>query len=66
MRVVDADTGRILWTGSVERGGFDGQSLFRLGRVYSPGILTERTVDRLARRLQKRLDLRGGRNEVRR
>lgn len=47
LRLVDAATGRILWTGALERRGWDHQGLFRLGRVYDRGTLTERMIERL-------------------
>ena len=57
-RLVDADTGRILWTGAVERSGWDGQGLFRLGRVHSVGTLVKLTTMKLARRLRSTRSLR--------
>lgn len=51
MRVLDASTGRILWTGALEREGWDGQGLFALGRVYSRGALAEDMMKTLTRRL---------------
>ena len=53
MRLVDAVSGRILWTGSAERDGWDAQGLFRLGRIYSRGALTARIVETLAKRLDR-------------
>jgi hypothetical protein len=53
MRLLDAATGRILWTGALERTGWDGQSLLGLGRVYSRGALTERIMKILTKRLEK-------------
>jgi len=55
MRLLDARTGRILWTGSLERSGWDSQSLFGLGRIYSRGALTARMTKILARRLEREL-----------
>lgn len=53
MRLLDAGTGRILWTGALERSGWDGQGLFGLGRIYSRGALAERMSEILAKRLEK-------------
>ena len=53
MRLLEADTGRILWAGELERSGWDGQSLLGLGRVPSRGALTERITEILTRRLEK-------------
>ena len=53
LRLLDASTGRILWTGSSERRGWDRQGLFRRGQVYSRGALAERMMEDLARRLDK-------------
>ena len=53
MRLLDAATGRILWMDSLERTGWDGQSLLGFGRIYSRGALTERIVSILTKRLEK-------------
>jgi len=53
MRLLDARTGRILWTGSLERGGWDGQGLLGLGRIRSRGALTARMTEILAGRLER-------------
>jgi TolB-like protein len=53
IRLLDASTGRILWTGALERSGWDGQGLLGLGRVYSRGALTERMTEILARSLER-------------
>ncbi len=53
MRLIDAATGRILWTGSAEREGWDRGGLFRLGRIYSRGVLTKRIMERLMGRLAR-------------
>lgn len=53
LRLLDASTGRILWTGSSERRGWDRQGLFRRGRVHSRGALTERVMEDLTRRLER-------------
>ena len=51
LRLLEASTGRILWTGSAERGGWDRQGLFRRGRIHSRGALTARVMETLVRRL---------------
>lgn len=53
VRLVDAASGRILWTGSSEREGWDRQGLFRRGRIYSRGALTERIMKTLITRLER-------------
>lgn len=53
MRLLDAATGRILWTGSSERDGWDSQGLFRRGRVYSRGALTAQIVQNLTKTLDR-------------
>ncbi len=53
LRLLEASTGRILWTGASERRGWDGQGLFRRGRVHSRGALTARVIEDLARRLDR-------------
>jgi TolB-like protein len=47
LRLVDAASGRIAWTGARERSGWDGEGPFRLGRVYARGALLEGIVDDL-------------------
>jgi hypothetical protein len=53
LRLLDARTGRILWSGSEERTGWDGQRLFRRGRIHSRGALAARIAQDLARRLYR-------------
>jgi len=53
VRLVDASSGRILWTGSSEREGWDHQGLFRRGRIYSRGELTERIIGTFTNRLER-------------
>jgi hypothetical protein len=53
LRLLEASTGRILWTGSAERRGWDHQGLFRRGRIHSRGALAERVVEALSRRLER-------------
>jgi TolB-like protein len=53
LRLLDASTGRILWTDSSERRGWDRQGLFRRGRVHSRGALAERMMEALTRRLDR-------------
>lgn len=47
LRAVDARTGRIVWTGALDRRGWDRQGLFRLGRVHDHGSLAARIAERL-------------------
>lgn len=51
LRLLDVRTGRILWSGGLERGGWDFETVFRRGRIYSRGALAERLVTTLVRRL---------------
>jgi TolB-like protein len=53
LRLLDARTGRILWSGSEERRGWDGQRLFRRGRIHSRGALAARVAQDLTRRLYR-------------
>lgn len=53
IRLLDAQTGRILWTGALEREGWN-RSVFRIGRVYSRGALVERMLETMTRRLLER------------
>jgi TolB-like protein len=53
MRLVDASSGHILWTGAEERTGHGGLDLLGLGRVRSRGALTEQIVQSLTRRLRR-------------
>jgi len=53
MRLLDAATGDILWTGWLERSGWDRGGPFGLGRIYSRGALTENIVETLAQRLDR-------------
>jgi len=53
VRLVDAASGRILWTASSEREGWDHQGLFRRGRIHSRGTLTARIMERFTARLEK-------------
>lgn len=43
-RVLDAATGRILWSGSASRTGADSEKFFGLGAVHSPGRLARAAV----------------------
>ncbi|HSL82892.1 MAG TPA: GNA1162 family protein, partial [Thermoanaerobaculia bacterium] len=47
LRAVDARTGRIVWTGALDRRGWDRQGLFRLGRVHDHGSLAAGIAERL-------------------
>jgi TolB-like protein len=51
LRLVDAASGRLLWTGAGDRRGWDRQGPFRLGRVYSRGVLTRLILETLTDRL---------------
>ena len=51
MRLVDVRTGRVLWADGMEREGWDRQGLFRSGRIYSRGALTEVMTRKLIRRM---------------
>jgi len=62
LRVVEATTGRVLWTGSMERRGWDHGGLFRRGRVYSRGELTEQILEKLTARLEQDGVLQSGRS----
>jgi hypothetical protein len=53
LRLLEASTGRILWTGSSERRGWESQGLFRRGRIHSLGALTARVMEDLTRRLHR-------------
>lgn len=53
IRLLDARTGRILWTGALERNGWEGHNLLGLGRIHSRGALTDRMTEILTRRLDK-------------
>jgi hypothetical protein len=47
LRLLDAASGRIVWTGAREVGGADHPGLFGLRRIYSRGALLARAIDRL-------------------
>jgi TolB-like protein len=55
LRLLDARSGRILWTGALERRGWDRQGLFRLGRIHDHGTLGERMIDELVETMIERL-----------
>jgi TolB-like protein len=63
LRLLDAETGRILWMGSQERRGWDRQGLFRLGRVHSRGALTDAMMKSLVARLVRDRAQQVGRGE---
>ncbi len=54
VRLVDAASGRILWTSGGERGGWDHGGPFRLRRIHARGELTERMLERMTRDLLKK------------
>jgi hypothetical protein len=47
LRALDAETGRIVWTGALERDGWFRQTVFRQGRIYSRGELLTLLLRRL-------------------
>lgn len=51
LRLLDAATGRIVWTGGGERRGWDAQGPFRTGRTYARGDLAERMIRTAVERL---------------
>jgi len=55
LRMVDTGTGRILWMGGLDGGGWDHSGLLRTGRVYSRGVLVEKMTDKLTRRMRREL-----------
>lgn len=53
IRLLDASSGRILWTGDIERKGSSRGELFRIGRIYSRGALTMKLIENLVAELGK-------------
>lgn len=53
LRLLDAETGGILWMGSREAGGWDRESVLGIGRVFSRGALLGRLLGSLARELAR-------------
>jgi TolB-like protein len=53
-RVLDGQTGAILWSGSVSRTGADSEKLFGIGAVYSPGRLARAVVQDLIKTFDRR------------
>jgi len=51
LRLIDCRTGRIAWTGSRDRRGWDGFDLFHLGRTYTRGQLAQQMTHHLVTRL---------------
>lgn len=51
LRLLDGESGRILWAGSLEASGFDRSGPFGARRIYSRGSLLERLTARLGRKL---------------
>jgi len=47
LRLLDAESGKVLWMEGNEAAGWDGESLFGSGRVYSRGKLLDRMVTTL-------------------
>ena len=54
LRLLDAETGGILWMGSQEAGGWDRESVLGIGRVFSRGALLDRLLGKLARQIARR------------
>ncbi len=51
LRLIDCQTGRIVWTGARDRRGWDGLDLFHLGRTYTRAQLAQQITHRLVTRL---------------
>jgi hypothetical protein len=51
VRLLDAATGRILFVGSLEAGGWDHEGWFGLGRVHSRGTHLRNLLERIATRM---------------
>lgn len=51
LRALDAESGRIVWTGALDRRGWDGETAFRLGRIWDHGTLAARLIERLTERM---------------
>jgi len=51
VRLLDAASGRILWTGSLEADGWDREGWFGLGRVYSRGRHLRGLLERIVKRM---------------
>ncbi|MCM2268490.1 MAG: hypothetical protein NDJ75_00130 [Thermoanaerobaculia bacterium] len=51
VRLLDAVSGEILWTGSLEARGWDREGWFGHGRVYSRGAHLQRLLDRIVKRM---------------
>ncbi len=51
VRLLEASTGKIVWTGSLESGGWDHQGWFGAGRVFSRGDHLRRLLERIADRM---------------
>lgn len=51
LRLLDAETGHIVWTDALERRGWGRQGLLRLGRIHSRGELTEKMLRTMTARL---------------
>ncbi len=48
VRVVDVDSGQIFWIGGLERTGQEGENLFGVNRVHSPGKLMDGMLDAIS------------------
>ena len=53
MRLLDASSGHITWTGETEQQGASRANLFRIGRIYSRGALTMKLIENLVVKMGK-------------
>lgn len=56
LRVIDAETGGLVWTDSQERRGWTGNELLGLGRKNCTGQITDRAANQLIKRLRRQID----------
>ena len=59
LRFIDARTGLLLWSESLERRGRQTQGLFGIGRIHSQGALAQQLLEKLTRQLLKAQPWRG-------
>lgn len=55
LRVLDSAGGRIVWTGALDRRGWDRETVFRLGRIWDHGTLAARMIERLTEGMTREL-----------
>lgn len=55
LRLLDLETGKIVWTGALELSGWDRAGVFRVGRIFSAGTLLKKETDDLLRDLVRQL-----------